>query len=88
MLVHTGQETSSRRLWSNVLISMVRPSFLRREREQWLKFSEFDSKQWSLLTSFLLKAFPEFVRHFMVVMIVFSIASANQGSLSRMHVLA
>ena len=45
MLVHTGQETSSRRLWSNVLISMVRPSFLRREREQWLQFSEVDSKQ-------------------------------------------
>ena len=88
MLVHTGQETCSRRLWGNVLISMVRPSFLRREREQWLKLSEFDSKQWSLLTSFLLKAFPEFVRHFMIVMIFFSIASANQGSLSRMHVLA
>ena len=86
MLVHTGQETSSRRLWSNVLISMVRPSFLRREREQWLKFSEFDSKQWSLLTLFLFKAFLEFSTYFMIVMIVFSIASANQGSLSLKHV--
>ena len=84
MSAHSGQETSSRRLWGNVLISMVYPSFLRREREQWLKFSEFDSKQWSLLTSFLFKAFPEFVRHFMIV---FSIASANQGSLSLMHVM-
>ena len=37
MLIHTGQETSLRRLWSNVLISMVRPSCLRREREQWLR---------------------------------------------------
>ena len=27
MLVHTGQETSSRRLWGNVVISMVRLSF-------------------------------------------------------------
>ena len=82
MLVQTGQETSSRRLWSNVLISMASPSFSRRERAQWLEFSEIDSKQWSHLTLFsFFKAF------FGICYGCFSTASANQGSLSLKYVM-
>ena len=39
MLVHTGQDTSSRRLWSNVLISMLSSE----ASEQSSDFGEFET---------------------------------------------